>query len=275
MILTGFLDSRSPVPCSSAESKTKWISGGSPFKSVDNGQSGRVTFDGYVNRANCYVDIGSSCDANGIQVEITHMELELYHYNYYDYYGNRACHDTIHFNWMNKDGKTVEQTDPQCGCLGENHPSCYEHPFADYSIAVTKSPTQYNLVGTDAKLVFQSDGWDHGGKIEVDWKCNNQGMTTIPTTTTTSPSTSSKPVTNTLEMAKTLLTGDFTPEMGRDYGCAGRELFDPFAHTIGSHVDDVDAAFFAWKKCVQCASGNDKSNVLTYSYDVETDTCGK
>ena len=92
-----------------------------------------------------------------------------------------------------------------------------------------------------------------------------------PTTTTTS----SKPVTNTLEIAKTLLTGNFTPEMGRDYGCAGRGLFDPFAHTIGSHVDDVDDAFFAWKKCVQCASGNDKSNVLTYSYDVETDTCSK
>ena len=76
-------------------------------------------------------------------------------------------------------------------------------------------------------------------------------------------------------MANALLTGNFTPEMGRNYGCAGRGFFDPFAHTIGSHVDDVDAAFFAWKKCVQCASGNDKSNVLAYSYDVETDTCRK
>ena len=63
--------------------------------------------------------------------------------------------------------------------------------------------------------------------------------------------------------------------MGRDYGCAGRGLFDPFAHTIGSHVDDVDAAFFVWKKCVQCASDGHKANVLPYSYDVENDTCGK
>ena len=82
-------------------------------------------------------------------------------------------------------------------------------------------------------------------------------------------------VTNTLEMADALLTRSFTPEMGQDYGCAGRGLFDPFAHTIGSHVDEVDTAFFVWKKCVQCASGNDKSNVLAYSYDVESDTCGK
>ena len=83
MILTGFLDSRSPVPCSTAESKTKWISGGSPFKSVDNGQSGKVTFDSYVNNVNCYVDIGPSCNENGVEVEITHMELEAY--TYYDY----------------------------------------------------------------------------------------------------------------------------------------------------------------------------------------------
>ena len=76
-------------------------------------------------------------------------------------------------------------------------------------------------------------------------------------------------------MADALLTSYFTPEMGRDYGCKGRELFDPFAHTIGNHVDQVDYAFYKWKKCVQCASGNDKSNVLAYSYDVESDTCGK
>ena len=106
------------------------------YKSVNNGQSGQVTFDGYVNRANCYVDIGSSCDANEIQVEITHMELEVYnYYDYYEPYGNDACFKTIHFNWMKKDGKTIEKIDPQSRFLGGNHPSCNEHPF-DYYLAV-------------------------------------------------------------------------------------------------------------------------------------------
>merc|ERR1712176_1204744 len=136
------------------------------------------------------------------------------------------------------------------------------------SMVVTERPTQYNLVGADAKLVLRSDGSIQGGKIQVDWKCNTPITSTVFNTSTTT-----KSVTNTLEMAEALLTGNFTPEMGRDYGCAGRGLFDPFVHTIGSHVDDIDAAFFVWKKCVKCASGNNKSKVLAYSYDVESDTC--
>ena len=258
------------VPCSTTVSDSWEISGGSPFKSIDNGQSGQVTFESYTNYAYCYVDIGSSCDANGLQVEITHMELETYTYNYYNYdteeytYYYYGCPDTIRFDWMSKNGETVEQTDPQCGCVAENHPSCNQHPFTDDYMAVTERPIQYNLVGTDVKLVLRSDRTGHGGKIEVDWKCN-----------TPTSSSESKPVTNILEMANALLIGNFTPEMGRDYGCSGRGLFDPFAPTIGSHVDVIDAAFFTWKKCVQCASSNNKSNVLTYSYDVESDTCGK
>ena len=254
-----------PVPCTE-------VNGGSPFTFLDNGASGQVTFDSYSFDVYCYVDIGASCDAEGVKVEITHMELETntdylgQDHQTGDYiYAYDSCFDTIHFSWLNKDGETVEQTDPQCGCLGDNHSSCNDHPFDDNYIAVTERPTQYNLIGTDAKIVLGSDESYHGGRIQVDWSCIN------PITTTTT----SEPVTNTLDMAKTVLNGDFTPEMGQDYGCSGRGLFDPFAQTIGSHVDDVDAAFFAWKKCVQCASGNNKSNVLAYSYDVESDTCGK
>merc|ERR1712176_1598319 len=95
------------------------------------------------------------------------------------------------------------------------------------SMVVTERPTQYNLVGADAKLVLRSDGSIQGGKIQVDWKCNTPITSTVFNTSTTT-----KSVTNTLEMAEALLTGTFTPEMGRDYGCAGRGLFDPFVHTI-------------------------------------------
>lgn len=246
--LTNERSSGAPVPCSAPVSDSTWLDqnvyyGGSPFKSTDNGQFGQVATESYTNFAYCYVEIGSSCDADGVQVEIAHMELETW---------NNECHDTIHFEWLNKDGETVEQTDPQCGCTAENHPSCDGSTI--WPVLVTEKPLQYNLVGTDAKLVLSSDKMTSNRPIVVNWKCSNA-------------------VTNTLEMADALLTSYFTPEMARDYGCTGRGLFDPFAHTIGNHVDHVDYAFYKWKKCVQCASGNDKSNVLAYSYDVESDTC--
>ena len=93
-------------------------------------------------------------------------------------------------------------------------------------MTVTKSPNQYNLVGTHAKLILRTDENGHGGKIEVDWKCN-MPTTTISSTTPTTRlhTTSSKPVTNTLKMAKALLTGNVSPKMGLDYG---RGLFDLF-----------------------------------------------
>ena len=116
--------------------------------------------------------------------------------------------------------------------------------------------------------MLKSDELNDGGKIQIDWKCWS------PSTTSPAPSTGATIVINTLEMANAVLTGDFTVEMAADYGCSGRGLFDPFALTIGSHVDSTDAAFYKWKKCVQCATGN-SSTILPYSYDVESDTCGK
>ena len=132
----------------------------------------------------------------------------------------------------------------------------------------------YNKENRKDKQSVYEKSYQLRSKIMVKSFYNLEGNSD-PNKRASSATSASKPVTNTLEMAEALLTGEFTLEMGRDYGCAGRGLFDAFAHTIGSHVDDVDAAFFVWKKCVQCASGNDKSNVLAYSYDVKSDTCGK
>ena len=178
MILTSFL-ANPQVPCSIAVSDTGGINGGSPFTSVDNGQSGQVTFESYEDNVNCYVDIGSSC-ANGLEVEITHMELEGYVYNYPDY-TRLDCIDTIHFEWVDMDGETVEQTNRQCGCLREDHSSCDEHPFYRDSISVTEQPTEYTLVGTDVKLVLKTDDMLSDGKIQVDWKCNTRTTTTTVT----------------------------------------------------------------------------------------------
>ena len=154
-----------PVPCSTAISNSHYMDqsflyGGSPFKSIDNGQSGQVTINSYAENANCYVDIGPSCDANGVQVQIIHMELEVvFSFNYdlqdYEYTG---CYDTIHFEWVNKYGHY--QTNAQCECLGESHTSCDESD-------------QYYFNGTGVKLVLRSNNAVQGGKIQVDWNCYN------------------------------------------------------------------------------------------------------
>ena len=62
--------------------------------------------------------------------------------------------------------------------------------------------------------------------------------------------------------------------MAIDYGCAGRGAFDAFSQTIGHPVDEVDHAFFTWKKCIQCASGNDPSIIGAYDYNDTMDSCG-
>jgi hypothetical protein len=75
-------------------------------------------------------------------------------------------------------------------------------------------------------------------------------------------------------MAEAVMTGAFSPSMAIDYGCAGRGAFDAFSQTLGQAIDDVDHAFFAWKKCVQCASDGDKKAVGAYDYDITNDSCG-
>ena len=60
-------------------------------------------------------------------------------------------------------------------------------------------------------------------------------------------------------MASRLLDGSgafgFKAADAIDYGCAGRGAFDPFSKTLGKQVDQVDKAFYVWKKCIQCISG--------------------
>lgn len=118
------------------------------------------------------------------------------------------------------------------------------------------------LPGSDAKFIISTDGVGHGGKVTVEWQCVTQ--TAGPTT-----------ISNTVEMANELMTRSFKPTMAIDYGCAGRGTFDAFSQTLGRADDDVDHAFFAWKKCVQCASDKDPSAIGAYDYDVANDSCGE
>ena len=79
-------------------------------------------------------------------------------------------------------------------------------------------------------------------------------------------------------MANIVLDGSgargFTAADGVDYGCAGRGNFEPFSKTQGRQVDPADKAFFVWKKCIHCATGN-QSDVQPYNYNLAVDSCGK
>ena len=86
-------------------------------------------------------------------------------------------------------------------------------------------------------------------------------------------------ITNVLEMATELLDGSgangFQTADGIDYGCAGRGTYDAFSATEGQQVDATDKAFYTWKKCIQCATGNDSSSIKPYDYDKDSNSCGK
>ena len=82
-------------------------------------------------------------------------------------------------------------------------------------------------------------------------------------------------ITNTREMAEALLQGEFKPTMAIDYGCAGKGYFDPFSPIVGKQIDEIDKAFFKWKKCVRCATDDDRKKMRPYDYDESNDICGK
>jgi len=236
---------------------------------VDNGQNGHFTIEEYANDMNCFVDFASQCGETGVNVEVTHLSVEAYSYNY-NYNDYMDCsYDRVKFAFTVDDIQMF--TDDLCGCMDDpDHPSCDlgNYPYMNdpgSSIVdplVTSATDDLNetLVGTDIKLIIKTDGSNHGGKVSVQWQCVEP-----PAQTTAS---------NTIEMAEALMTDDFPPSMATNYGCAGRGEFDAFSTTIGTPVDSVDHSFFAWKKCVQCASDGDKSAIGAYDYDVANDSCG-
>ena len=120
--------------------------------------------------------------------------------------------------------------------------------------------------------------------------------TSAPTTTTT---TTEEPTTTTQEPTTTTTTttqrqrigsiwdcaiavldspsapsGFFRSTHVTNYGCAGRGTFDAFEATAGKQLDQADKAFYAWKKCYQCATGGDASLITAYDYDIINDSCG-
>ena len=218
----------------------------------------------------CFVDFASQCGETGVNVEVTDLSVEQWNQWNSGTYGNKGCYDSVQFAFTADENQMF--TDNLCGCMDDpDHPSCDvgNYPYMyDPLVPLATDDLNETLVGTDIKFIIWTDATAFGGKVSVKWQCVEPPA---PTTASTAPTTAS----NTIEMAEALMTDDFPPSMATDYGCTGRGEFDAFSTTIGTPVDDVDRAFFAWKKCVQCASGGDKSAVGAYDYDADNDSCGQ
>lgn len=247
------------------------------LNSIDNGQSGHFTLDKYDNNMSCFIDFGSQCNG-AVDIELTHLSVE-------DLDTETCEYDYAKFAYTASDG-TQMYTDDFCGCMHDldvdyslhysqydfsSHPSCDYFVYMDFFFAKSADQLTETLLGTDFKFIFVSDSDTPGGKVSVEWQCASITTTATTTTTTTVPPTA----TNTVEMADALMTGGFSPNLAIDYGCAGRGAFDAFSQSLGQPVDEIDHAFFAWKKCVQCASDGDKTTIGSYDYDTTGDSCGE
>jgi len=158
-------------------SSTSCSEQGANVSSTSNGYEGSVTINDYLNDLHCSVDIGEECGAAGVSVQLTHMSIETYNYDGYNYatgeiydYYYEGCYDSVHFMWT--EGSQVKQTVPQCGVLNEDNNYAPLSP-PSYDWVETEQPHSYNLSGSNAKLIFYSDFSIQGGKVSVDWKCNS------------------------------------------------------------------------------------------------------
>jgi hypothetical protein len=143
----------------------------------------------------------------------------------------------------------------------------------------SKGEITCNWTMTAAQLKIPShsfcyDATDNLGLV-TDRQCLTIGVVGGPPASSSSSSSSST-ITNIRDMATAVLDGSgangFTAADGKNYGCAGRGMYDAFATTVGAQVDANDKAFYTWKKCVQCASSKP---VPAYDYDKDADSCAK
>ena len=220
---------------------------GGTFQPTNDGLSGRIELLDYPNTAKCrhVIKADDSCEAVKINYRDVAVETNLV-----------GC--DLDYFWFEANGLTPRR---QCQYFGDG---CYENEFsATYNSQIYDDETDYyfddsyeNYLGGSDEFVVNSnsftfffksnDIWSRGHVI-FDWECVE------PTTTSN--------ITNIVELANAVLDGSgalgFTASDGADYGCAGRGTFNSFSTTLGHHVDTADRAFYVWKKCVQCATGND------------------
>jgi len=155
------------------------------IENIDNGDSGRVTINRYEQAMFCHIDFGAACGDRGVDVQLTNLNVDVDYNGDYDYdhltwgMNKTGCGDTIHFEWTNSSNEKAE-TVGQCGCLGDYyHPTCIhgrdltQPPWNDvnYFQFETEQPKKYELIGTNARFVLETDWWYAGGHVSFDWQC--------------------------------------------------------------------------------------------------------
>ena len=245
------------------------------FKPTNDGRSGGIELREYPDHARCrhFIKADDNCKALRIKYDDVAVGIPAV--------VKDGCDGD--FFWFEAEDLTPS---PQCHCFGDG---CFDNDISrtlnngintfnsDYQYYSEDEPFDVSdetyLGGSDEFVVnsnsftffFKSDhAWSHG-HIIFNWEC-------------VEPTTTNK-ITNIVEMSNAVLDGSgargFTASDSVDYGCAGRGAFNPFAKTKGRQVDAADRAFYIWKKCVQCATGNDLANIEPYDYDQANDSCGK
>ena len=67
-------------------------------ENVDNNDNGKLTIDHYEGDLHCYVEIGSKCNSDGVEVEFTDMTIEN-SWDYENQYGSRMCRSNKFFHF--------------------------------------------------------------------------------------------------------------------------------------------------------------------------------
>ena len=242
---------------------------GGSFETINNGSRGQVKLLNYPFGANCKHVV--QADSNCSKIKINYRDVAVENHD------SSTCFEASF--WFEANGSNV--TPAQCHCFGDGcfengleYYDYFEYPYSWTPFGEFDVTHEVHLEGSDEILIdsnsftfyFESDFYvNKGGHVVFDWECVEDPRTTS--------------ITNITEMSTAVLDGSgkekFTATDGTDYGCAGRGTFDPFATTEGHIADTADRAFYVWKKCVQCATGNDPAKIEPYDYDQVNDSCGE
>ena len=93
-------------------------------------------------------------------------------------------YDSVKFMYTDVDGKT-QYTEEDCGIFNADACDiCYD---TNQTHDQTPATTKLSLVGTDMKMVFDSDYSINGGFVDFNWQCRSYGNDICPPSTTAAP----------------------------------------------------------------------------------------
>ena len=135
-----------------------------------------MSLDNYVNDLYCYVDFASECDGQGVDIEFTRMAIESSGYVNVNglWIEKDGCfYDSVKFMYTDVNGAT-QYTEEDCGIFNGDawDISSWYHQ--------TPATTKLSLVGTDMKMVFDSDYSINGGFVDFNWQCRSYGNDICP-----------------------------------------------------------------------------------------------